>query len=123
MRLATFWEIRRLSILRKVRYMTHRVRMCCCLNLRKGSVRLFADDASTRILDVLEANGVEAVIPPKSNRTEKRDYDREKYKWRHLIENLFQKLKQFRGIATQYDKIAESYMGGIYFVASLIWLK
>ena len=68
----------------------------------------FVDDASIRVLDVLKANGVETVISP----TEKRDYDREKYKWRHLIENLFQKLKQFRGIATRYDKLAESYMGG-----------
>ena len=69
----------------------------------------FVDDASIRVLDVLKANGVETVISP----TEKKDYDREKYKWRHLIENLFQKLKQFRGIATRYDKLAESYMGGI----------
>ena len=84
---------------------------------------LFADDASIRVLDVLKANGVEAVIPPKPNRTEKRDYDREKYKWRHLIENLFQKLKQFKGIATLIRQICRELMGGIYFVASLIWLK
>ena len=80
---------------------------------------LFADDASIRVLDVLKANGVEAVIPPKSNRTEKKNYDREKYKWRHLIENLFQKLKQFRGIATRYDKLAESYISRISHLAEM----
>ena len=72
---------------------------------------------------VLERDAVKAVIPPRNNRKEKRRYDMEKYKWRDLMENMFQKMKQFRGIATRYDKLAESSLGGIYLVASLICLK
>jgi transposase len=66
---------------------------------------------------------VEAVIPPKANRKEQRAYDEEVYKWRHLIENLFQKLKQYRAIATRYDKRASAFLGGIYLAATVIWLN
>ena len=48
--------------------------------------------------------GKTAVIPPKPNRKEPRAYDRDLYKARHLIENFFAKLKQYRAIATRYDK-------------------
>ena len=107
------WEIQPPSILPKVRYMTDKMRMCCFPNFRKESIDvLFADDASIRSLDLLKANGVEAVTPPKLNRTEKRDYDRGKYKWRYLIGNLFQKLNQFGG-ATRYDKLTENLHGRV----------
>jgi len=82
-----------------------------------------AYDAATRVLDVLERENIEAVIPPKANRKDQRHYDEEIYKWRHLIENLFEKLKQYRAIATRYDKRAVSFLGGIYLAATLIWLK
>jgi transposase len=59
--------------------------------------RLF--DTRERILDFLEKSGVKAVIA-------QREYDEDMYKIRHLIENFFAKLKQFRGIATRYDKRA-----------------
>jgi transposase len=52
----------------------------------------------------LAAAGKSAVIPPRPNRLTPRDFDRELYKERHLIENFFCKLKQFRAIATRYDK-------------------
>ena len=55
-----------------------------------------AFDADERVLDVLEAKGIESVIPPKSNRKDQREYDKYLYKARHLIENFFLKLKQFR---------------------------
>jgi transposase len=82
-----------------------------------------AYDARERVLDLLEQAKVEGVIPPKANRTEQRDYDEEMYKWRHLIENFFQKLKQYRAIATRYDKRASSFLGGIHLAASIIWLN
>lgn len=63
------------------------------------------------------------VIPPKSNRLEQREYDEEANKWRHLIENFFAKLKQYRAIATRYDKRASTFLGGIYLAASVIWLN
>ena len=72
---------------------------------------------------MLEKAKVQAVIPPKANRKEQRDYDKEMYKWRHLIENLFQKLKQYRALATRYDKRAVSFLGGIHLAAIVIWLN
>ena len=81
-----------------------------------------AYDAAKRVLDLLDQHDVEAVIPPRANRKEQRSYDEEVYKWRHLIENLFQKLKQYRAIATRYDKTAVAFLGGIHLAASVIWL-
>lgn len=82
-----------------------------------------AYDAQERVLDVLERAGVQIVIPPKSHRKIPREYDAEMYKARHLIENFFAKLKQFRGIATRYDKKAKTFLGAIYLAASVIWLN
>lgn len=82
-----------------------------------------AYDAAERVLTLLQEAGIEAVIPPKANRVEQREYDKEVYKWRHLIENLFQKLKQYRAIATRYDKTASAFLGGIHLAAAIIWLK
>src|SRR5574337_476604 len=82
-----------------------------------------AYDARERVLDLLEKAGVQIVIPPKSNRILQREYDEDMYKLRHLIENFFAKLKQFRGIATRYDKRASTFLGAIYLAASGIWLN
>lgn len=82
-----------------------------------------AYDAKKRVLDLLKSAGIEIVIPPKKNRKEMREYDEDMYEWRHLIENFFQKLKQYRAIATRYDKTASAFLGGIYLAASIIWLK
>jgi transposase len=82
-----------------------------------------AYDAQDRVLSLLENAGVQVVIPPKSNRKVQRAYDKDLYKLRHLIENFFAKLKQFRGIATRYDKRANTFLGGIYMAATVIWLN
>jgi len=82
-----------------------------------------AYDAAERVLDMLEKAGIQAVIPPKSNRIVQRDYDEELYKVRHLIENFFAKLKQYRAIATRYDKRASTFLGGLYLAAAIIWLN
>lgn len=82
-----------------------------------------AYDAQARVLDLLAKAGVKIVIPPKSNRTEPREYDQDLYKARHLIENFFAKLKQYRAIATRYDKRAANFLGAIYLAASVIWLN
>ncbi len=66
---------------------------------------------------------VTAVIPPKANRRTPRAFDRHLYKARHLIENFFAKLKQFRAIATRYDKTARNFLAAIYLTASAIWLN
>ncbi len=82
-----------------------------------------AFDADKRVLEPLAATGKSAVIPPKANRTVQRDYDRDFYKARHLIENFFAKLKQFRAIATRYDKTARNFLAGIHLAATAIWLN
>ncbi len=79
-------------------------------------------DADQRVLAKLEKAGKTAVIPPKANRKERRDYDKDLYQARHLIENFFAKLKQFRAIATRYDKTARNFLAAIYFASVLIWL-
>ena len=71
----------------------------------------------------LNKRGVLAVIPPNGSRTGSIPYDQEMYKWRHLVENFFQKIKEFRRIATRYDKTDTSYRAAIHLVASFLALK
>jgi transposase len=80
-------------------------------------------DAEARVLAPLRAAGKEAVIPPRRNRTEQRAYDRDLYRARHLIENFFCKLKQFRAIATRYDKTKRNFLAAIHLAASAILLN
>ena len=82
-----------------------------------------AYDADKRVLDPLSAAGKRAVIPSKANRKAPRPFDRETYKARHLIENFFAKLKQFRAIATRYDKTARNFLGAVHLAAAVIWLN
>jgi len=65
----------------------------------------------------------EAVIPQKSSRKNLREYDKILYQARHLIENFFAKLKQYRAIATRYDKKAHNFLGAIYLAATIVWLN
>lgn len=82
-----------------------------------------AFDADERVIEPLLAAGKSAVIPPKSNRKTPRTFDKEMYKARHLIENFYCKLKQFRAIATRYDKTARNVLAAIHLVAAIIWLN
>ena len=82
-----------------------------------------AFDADARVRDPLKAAGKSAVIPPKANRRLPSDFDRDTYKARHLIENFFAKIKQFRAIATRYDKTARNFLAAVYLTASVIWLN
>ena len=80
-------------------------------------------DADERVLQPLAQAGKTAVIPPKANRKEQRPYDRERYKARHRIENFFCPLKQFRALATRYDKTARNFLAAIHLAAAAIWLN
>ena len=71
----------------------------------------------------LEQAGILPVIPSRSNRKTPRPYDAELYKARHLIVNFFAKLKQFRAIATRYDKRGQNFLAAIYLAAAVIWLN
>jgi transposase len=85
---------------------------------------LFADKGydADAIRKELPQAGIEAVIPAKRNRKEPAPHDAEKYKWRNLIERLFNKLKNWRRIATRYDKTAQSYLGFVATAAVKLWL-
>ena len=72
------------------------------------------------LLEDLALRGAEAVIPSKRNRTEPREHDREMYGWRHQVENFFAKIKEFRAIATRYDKTDASFAAGIHPVAGVV---
>lgn len=82
-----------------------------------------AYDAQQRVLALLEAAGIQAVIPPQAHRKESREYDEQLYKERALIENFFAKLTQFRAIATRYDKTAVAFLGAVHLAAITIWLN
>ncbi len=74
----------------------------------------------------MAAAGKRAVIPPRRGRKRPAEYtehDKELYKRRHKVENLFSRLKDFRGIATRYDKTARNFLSGIYLAATMIWLS
>ena len=75
--------------------------------------------------DIVEAAGkagMQAVIPPKKNRKTKREYDRHVYKIRHLVENAFLHLKQWRGIATRYAKKSSSFLAIVQIRCLALWL-
>ena len=82
-----------------------------------------AFDADARVFEPLAAAGKTVVIPPRTNRSSPRDYDRELYRARHLIENFFAKIKQFRAIATRYEKTARNFLAAVQLVASVVWLN
>lgn len=78
-----------------------------------------AFDADWLLAD-LDQRGAAAVIPPKADRKVQHDYDVEVYKWRHLVENYFAKIKGFRGIGTRYDKTDRSYAACWSLAATLV---
>ena len=71
----------------------------------------------------LDERGASAVIPPRSNRKQQFSYDQEMYKWRHLVENYFAKIKKFRGIANRYDKTDSSFRANLNLVAAIIAVR
>ena len=76
-----------------------------------------------RGLALLACAGGQAVLSPRKNRKLQRVYDEEMDTARHRIANFFAKLKQFRGIATRYDKRAKTFLGAVYLAAAIIWLN
>jgi len=75
------------------------------------------------VIEPLLAAGKTPVIPPKSSRKIQRPFDKEMYEARHLMENFFCKLKQFRATATRYDKTARNFLAAIHLAAAVIWLN
>jgi transposase len=89
----------------------------------EGTVVL-ADKAynSKAIRDSIVNRGATYCIPPKSNDKHPWDYDKFLYKERHLVECFFQKIQQFRGVATRYNKLACRFLACVQLAAVMIWL-
>jgi transposase len=79
-------------------------------------------DAQKRVVEPLLEAGKHVVIPSIRTRKVQRQYDHYLYKVRHLVENFFARLKQYRAIATRYDKTAVAFLGAIHLAASVVWL-
>lgn len=77
-----------------------------------------SDDVRSSLL----MKGILPIIPSKSNRKQSIECDFERYKDRNRIERMFNRLKQFRRIATRYDKTAKSYLSFLCLAAAKLWL-
>ena len=78
---------------------------------------------SDALVETLEERGITPVIPPKANRREPRKTDFALYRERNLVERFFCKLKQYRAIATRYDKLANTFLAAVALVCILFWLN
>ena len=78
---------------------------------------------SDALVETLNERGITPVIPPKANRREPRQTDFALYRERNLVERFFCKLKQYRAIATRYDKLANTFLAGVALVCVLFWLN
>lgn len=76
-----------------------------------------------RLRALLDKAAIKAVIPPKADRKTPILCDFAMYRWRNLVENFFCDLKQFRGIATRYDKTEQSFKAFIFLRAIHLPLK
>ena len=86
---------------------------------------LMADKAydTNALLRLLDDRGIEPVIPPRRHRRDQRDFDRDLYKIRHLVENAFLKLKQWRAVATRYAKTTASFLAECQIAAIMLWIR
>ena len=78
-------------------------------------------DSADFVLQIENGCGV-AVIPSRTTKRIQRDYDKEMYKCRNLVERFFNRMKQFRRFATRYEKTAKSFLALVHFVAVFVWL-
>ena len=75
---------------------------------------------SSDFVQLIEDSGGSAVIPPRSNARNPREYDKEMYKRRNLVEHFFNRMKQFRRSATRYEETAKSFLPLVHFVAVFV---
>ena len=89
----------------------------------KAARKLLGDKAydSAELRQWLEGRGTKAVVPNRSNRKQPFSFDRKAYKQRHRIENAFCRLKDFRRIATRYDRLARNFLASVCLVAAIVW--
>lgn len=78
---------------------------------------------SDALVEAIEQRGAEAVIPPRKNRTEQREYDKDRYKDRNLVERFWHKIKQFRRVATRYEKTGRNFLAMVRVAAIMVLLR
>ena len=85
--------------------------------------RLIADKAydANSLRTLLAERGATAVIPNKCNRKQPFSFDKRAYRLRHRIENAFCRLKDFRRIATRYDRLARNFFASVCLIAAIVW--
>ena len=66
--------------------------------------------------------GIKPCIPPRSNRKHPATYHKPSYRKRHVVENFFERIKNFRRVATRYDKLAETYLGFVCLASTIVSL-
>ena len=96
-----------------------------CISLIPGVAKLIADKGydTDAFRSYLREQGIKPVIPGKSNRKTRIRHDKEAYKARNVVERCFCRLKDWRRIATRYDKLARNFLSALCFVAMLAyWL-
>lgn len=92
----------------------------------KSAENFIADKGydSEDIREQVRAEGMNPVIPRKSNSKKPNpEFDSHLYKMRHLVENLFARLKHFRSIATRFEKLARNFKAMVYIACSMIWIN
>jgi transposase len=95
--------------------------------LKVGKAENFIGDKgydSEEIREKARASGMNPVIPRRSNSKKPNpEFDSYLYKMRHLVENLFARLKHYRSIATRFEKLARNFKAIVYIACSMIWIK
>jgi transposase len=78
--------------------------------------------SSRKVRRYLARRGIQPVIARRANEPQQRDFDRERSRERNRVERLINRLKQFRRVATRYEKLAEHYLGMVTLAAILLWI-
>lgn len=78
---------------------------------------------STAVVEQIEKQGAEAVIPSRKNRKEPRAYDRERYRDRNLAERFWRRVKEDRRVATRYEKTARNFLGFVLLASIMVLLR
>lgn len=90
-----------------------------------GAGAFIADKAfdSDAVVAAARRQGAEAVIPSRANRREPRDYDKHLYKERTKVEWLINRIKQYRRVATRYEKTARNFLGFVQVASIMVLLR
>jgi transposase len=78
---------------------------------------------SQELVDFIEEQGAEAVIPSRKNATKPRAYDRDRYKDRNLVERFWNKIKHYRRVATRYEKTARNFLAFVHVASIMLLLR